>query len=154
MEGIIEFKWPLLRFTHDGCQIEAHLFLDESSGRFRIDQITISNPDGLPGDVVRTLPYREMEAFINRRYNRPTEGLQQQVFPEKSPGVRLRVPKGNGKKPDDFYRRVAEAYEYLSNKTSSPAQEIATRNGVKPTTVHRWVKEARARGLLAPGQKG
>ena len=31
--------------------------------------------------------------------------------------------------------------------------ELAEINGVPPTTVHRWIKEARRRGLLGPGRR-
>jgi predicted DNA-binding protein (UPF0251 family) len=145
VEGIIEFSPESLKFTHEGCEVEAHLFPDSSSGRLHIDRITISKSGAIPSEVLRTLPFRAMEAYINQRYARSTE---------KAPRIRLRVPEGGGKKPDNFYRQVAEAYESLAQTTSAPAKEIADRNGVARSTVHRWVKEARARGLLAPGQKG
>lgn len=56
-------------------------------------------------------------------------------------------------KPDGFYERVAEVYGQAAAATRSPAQELARANGVPATTVHGWVKEARRRGLLAPGER-
>lgn len=58
-----------------------------------------------------------------------------------------------GKRPDEFYRAVAEAYSWLAGRGRRPAPELAAINGVPPTTIHRWVKEARRRGLLGPGRR-
>jgi hypothetical protein len=67
----------------------------------------------------------------------------------------LRIPTGL-KKPDAFYQRVGELYTMLADAGSRrPAQEIADANeGVEVTTVHRWIKEARRRGLLGSGRRG
>jgi hypothetical protein len=59
-----------------------------------------------------------------------------------------------GPKPDDFYEKVAVAYERLSVRSNRPAAEIAEAVEVSLTTVHRWVKRARQLGYLPPGQKG
>jgi hypothetical protein len=67
--------------------------------------------------------------------------------------ARLPVPEGTSRKPDEFYRRVAEVYSTVAGWTSRPGPEIAEANGVPVTTVHRWVKRARELGFLAPGQK-
>jgi len=56
-------------------------------------------------------------------------------------------------KPDGFYAKVAELYSRASYFEGSPAQAIADANNVPVTTVHGWVKEARRRGLLAPGRR-
>jgi hypothetical protein len=58
-----------------------------------------------------------------------------------------------GKRPDAFYRAVADAYSWLAGHGRRPAVELAEINGVPPTTVHRWIKEARRRGLLGPGRR-
>jgi hypothetical protein len=58
------------------------------------------------------------------------------------------------KKNDMFYERVAAIYRQKAAQSNRPAVEIANTNGVPVTTVHRWVKEARRRGFLPPGQKG
>jgi transposase-like protein len=58
------------------------------------------------------------------------------------------------RKSDEFYQRVAASYSARAARTSRPAVEMANDNGVPVTTVHRWVKEARRRGFLPPGQKG
>ncbi len=70
------------------------------------------------------------------------------------PRLKLKVPPGNTKKPDSFFEQVAERFAYLSTVSARPATDLAEANGVNVTTVHGWVKEARRRGLLAPGERG
>ena len=75
----------------------------------------------------------------------------------KSRVLRLKIPK-EPKKPDEFYRRVAELYMALTESGSRrPAAEIAEANKdqfVEITTVHRWIREARAREKAHPGSTG
>jgi hypothetical protein len=59
----------------------------------------------------------------------------------------------SGKRPDEFYRAVAQAYSWLAGRERRPAKELAAINDVPASTVHRWVKEARRRGLLGPGRR-
>lgn len=63
------------------------------------------------------------------------------------PDLRLDIP-GDYRKPDEFYQQVAELFLRLAAISSRPAQEIAEANQIKPSTVHRWISEAKARGLL------
>jgi hypothetical protein len=70
-----------------------------------------------------------------------------------APPVKLEVP-STVPYPDAFYAAVADAYRFLALASRRPAVELADANGVPPSTTRRWVKEARRRGLLAPGQKG
>jgi hypothetical protein len=56
--------------------------------------------------------------------------------------------------PDSFYQAVADAYSFLVMVSPRPSVVLADENGVPVTTTRRWVKEARRRGLLAPGQQG
>ncbi len=57
------------------------------------------------------------------------------------------------KRPDQFYAEVARTYAALAGWTRHPAQEIAEESGVPVTTVQRWMKEARRRGLTPAGQR-
>jgi hypothetical protein len=66
--------------------------------------------------------------------------------------ARLKIP--DGAKPDSFYQQVAKIYSQLARGSNRPAVELAEVNHVPVTTAHRWVKEARRRGFLLPGQKG
>lgn len=61
---------------------------------------------------------------------------------------RLRVPTSRPY-PDEFYARIATAHSEGATRN-----DIAQATGVPPTTVDRWVKEARRRGLLAPSRRG
>jgi transposase-like protein len=50
--------------------------------------------------------------------------------------------------PVDFFEQVARAYNELAAISSSPAVRLAAANDVPPSTAHRWIKEARRRGLV------
>jgi hypothetical protein len=71
--------------------------------------------------------------------------------PERRLRSKLTIP---ARKTDMFYQRVAALYSQRAAQSNRPAVEMANANGVPVTTVHRWVKEARRRGFLPPGQKG
>lgn len=64
----------------------------------------------------------------------------------------LRIPAGRSY-PDEFYSQVASTYAWHAATSSRPAAVIAERAGVGVSTVHRWVKEARRRGLMAPSSR-
>ena len=62
-----------------------------------------------------------------------------------------------GRKPDSFYRRVAEVYAELALLSRRPATDMAEASGVSAASVHRWVAEARRRGHLPraePARRG
>jgi hypothetical protein len=69
-----------------------------------------------------------------------------------APSMKLEIPEDR-RRPDSFYAAVAERYQWLASKARRPAEELAAANGVPVTTIHRWVKEARRRGILPPGQR-
>jgi hypothetical protein len=53
--------------------------------------------------------------------------------------------------PDGFFERVAKAHGELARISHTPTLQLAKDNDVPPSTAHRWVKEARRRGLLGRG---
>jgi hypothetical protein len=57
-------------------------------------------------------------------------------------------------RPDEFYRDVARTYRESAQTSPRPVWDLADAHGVPLTTAHRWVKEARRRGFLPPGQPG
>lgn len=65
----------------------------------------------------------------------------------------LEVPTGRDH-GDEFYEELADRYGVAARWHRGPAGVLAEANGVPVTTVHRWVKEARRRGLLPPGAPG
>jgi hypothetical protein len=72
-------------------------------------------------------------------------------MPARTRDFKLKVP-GGRKRPDSFYRRVAELYTLAAAHNAGPAVLLAKANGVPVTTVHRWIREARARGILPSGK--
>jgi hypothetical protein len=57
--------------------------------------------------------------------------------------------------PNDFYEHIAESYHHAVADGIAPAPHIASLARPTPpiTTVHRWIREARKRGLLAPTRR-
>ena len=55
---------------------------------------------------------------------------------------------------DDFLATIATYYVQAVRADSHPGPAIAARTGSPVRTVHRWVAEARKRGLLAPATRG
>lgn len=57
-------------------------------------------------------------------------------------------------RPDAFYIEVADIWaRALGVGHKHPAQVIASANGTDAPIVHRWVREARRRGLMAPSSR-
>lgn len=59
-----------------------------------------------------------------------------------------------GRLTDDFLQDVADAYRALTDTTKAPAPSIAESANVPVRTVHRWIYEARKRGILPPARAG
>lgn len=57
-----------------------------------------------------------------------------------------------GRRPDEFYKKVAEEVASAAAWTRSPVAQVASDLEVTPSAVHRWIREARRRGLAAPGR--
>jgi hypothetical protein len=85
--------------------------------------------------VARLIPITKIEAAINAPVGRTAPNLQ------------IADP-GGYRKPDDFYASVAERFLWLASVSRCPAKNLAAANGVSVGAVHRWVREAKARGLL------
>jgi hypothetical protein len=79
---------------------------------------------------------------------RPQSRRVSGVIPEESPASARRG------RSDEFYENVAAVYQELARSSPRPASQIAEANDVPVTTVHRWIKEARRRGILGPGRPG
>jgi len=123
---------------------------------------------GFGSPLLREVPATRIEAAVNQPDHR--EVLKRLVMPEfivadsiPAPGVRWilrpdpikpRRPRlkinnpGGYRKPDEFYRQVASRYLWLAAVSPRPAQELAAANDVPVATVHRWIREAKARGVL------
>lgn len=136
-----------------------------------------ASADGLTAEHIRKVPLRSLEAWANSTYGQyqledapsweEIQGighdfrhLVRTFDPEeeqRKPQLRIRMPATSSaptKLGNEFYAAVAKAYSWLSIRTRRPAAELAELNAVPITTIHRWVKEARRRGLLPPGRRG
>lgn len=65
--------------------------------------------------------------------------------------TKLRIP-DERPYPSEFYAQVAAIYSDLSAAVRNPAIEFSEKANVPLSTVHRWIKEARARGELLPSR--
>ena len=157
-------------------------------GALIVSELRIADPDGISGRALRGVALGQIERLANlpgnatrikehigasapeighrfvetqqagRRHADDVEtigvGL---VGARRGRSLRLSPPSGR-RYPDAFYKRVAEVYTYAAATERAPAVAIAKASGVETTTVHRWVKEARSRGLLPregiPGKRG
>lgn len=66
-----------------------------------------------------------------------------------SEGLSLEIP-STYRKTDEFYAQVARLFEAAAQASTQPAIDIANANGLPKTTVHRWIREARRRGVMKP----
>jgi hypothetical protein len=124
-------------------------FEARDDGRLRLVGLQIEGP--VSAETLRSVPVGRIEAAANAQL---AHGL---VAPKRK--VNARIPetfRDNAVRgyPDAFYDSVATAYRSLVANTSRPVSELAYANDVPVTTAQRWVKEARRRGLLAPGHPG
>jgi hypothetical protein len=141
-----------------------------NDGRLEIGEMRLI---GVSAAALRRLPIRRIEAALNNPAvdasffafdAEATASSGGRLSPEReesfkkayehvralfSPQLRetIKVPKGRGRKPDAFYSQIARAHARLSVTHEHPARRLAERMNVPPTTVYRWLREARRRGL-------
>jgi hypothetical protein len=129
--------------------LDVHVRLDEQEDG-RIHVVALHVEGVLSAEMLRRIPIGRIEALANSVATR-------QPASRKPPSARLPdqlLRAGARSRPDAFYEQVAVRYRYLVSATPSPVLELAVANEVPRTTAHRWVKEARRRGLLPPGRPG
>ena len=155
-------------------------FAPDDQGRLEPVELRLDSGTPIDTSLLRRLPLAHMRVFANAvidyreqlanqqgPMNVPTSGratdpLDRTAYPQAmQPGhphpkqnVRKRLKVPAGAKGDGFYRQIASVYSALAAASNRPAVELAAANNVPVTTAHRWVKEARRRGFLPPGQKG
>jgi hypothetical protein len=121
--------------------------------------------DGLlSAEALRSIPVGRIEAAANAQFHPSASVLdgEEESYVIATPGDRGPLPPlpphlwrdVSGGYPDSFYGAVAAIYRKLAAASPRPVVEIAGANDVPVTTAQRWVKEARRRGLLAPGRAG
>jgi hypothetical protein len=143
-------------------------FAKNDAGRWEPMELRMDTEKPLDSTALRRVSLTAMESCANGIAREPLEKrlhhdepkpwwrpphMQPGEFwhPERRLRSKLTIP---AKKNDMFYERVAALYSQRAARSNRPAVEMANANGVPVTTVHRWVKEARRRGFLPPGQKG
>lgn len=157
---------------HPGVVVHVEVVRD----RVTITGVRIMKPGGVTLDDLRSIPIPRLEAAWNDPASREGKWARSKVrragqlarmgaagdelaarkadtMPKAPTSRRVKIPKER-RYPDTFYAQVAELYRALVANGERPAPAIAEANGVPVTTVHAWVKEARARGILAPARKG
>jgi hypothetical protein len=140
-------------------------------GRLEIRELHLTDEGALTTDMLRAVRLGAIEAGCNSPALRDSIIQRLDVVapdfdpPARSRGrvlapmpglrsLRLSIP-DDLKYPDSFYERLAALYgRLIADGEGGPAQAIADANGVAVSTVHRWIKEARRRHLLAPGRRG
>ncbi|MEX2556342.1 MAG: hypothetical protein WEB06_11990 [Actinomycetota bacterium] len=143
--------WTPLHDVHPGLSVRT----ERIDGRVTVVGVRLERPDGLRGEDLRKLPTWVKRAEL--AWNWPERVVTQKSDSwETVPTKReLRLPSTPGhRKPDDFYVTVGGLYRRLVANGVRPAPALAEANRVPETTVHRWIREARRRGFLAPGRKG
>ncbi len=170
--------WAAL-FANGAKEASAYIRLvpdkpDDERPHYEVGELyLVASGNPITGRDLRAIPLGRVEASVNQVANRErmkrlarTRGGQlgltfdfdldamvaRQPRSSRRPRMTLKVPEGH-RKPDSFYEQVAYRYGWLQGEGLRPAAELAEANGVPVTTVHRWIKEARRRGIMAPGQR-
>jgi hypothetical protein len=119
-------------------------------GRLHIVDLRVEGV--VSAEVLRSIPVGRIEAAANAQLHASAPGRPTRR-PSATISARLRTNAVRGY-PDAFYDAVASAYRHLAASSPRPVADLAAANDVPITTAQRWIKEARRRGLLAPGRPG
>lgn len=137
-------------YDSDDPNLKIYVQGSELAGRQILSGLRIER-SGAPIDMhsLRSLPLVDIEHQLN-------SGLiaGANKYRERKAGLKLNPPTSQRTYPDEFYEKVAGVYSMLISRREHPAAAIAEANGIPVSTVHRWIKEARRRGILPPGRKG
>jgi hypothetical protein len=156
------YEWrqrpPLPGTVH--VRVEAH-----DDGRLGLAELRVI---GQPtSELLRAIPVGRIEATANAQLTLVDASVvpaPTRRRPRRAGGPKPPSPNDNGweqaaatdarGRPDSFYADIAAEYQDQTSRSPRPAADLADRHGVPVTTAHRWIKEARRRGLLAPGRPG
>jgi hypothetical protein len=130
--------------------VPVYVQLDEQAdGRLHVVALHVEGV--LSAEVLRAIPVGRIEALANALLHPHAADRGWRSEARLPAGL---LDEGTWRRSDDFYAAVASTYCHLVSATPRPVVELAEANGVPRTTAHRWVKEARRRGMLAPGRPG
>ncbi len=126
-----------------------------AEARGRKDWVALAQLSQYPDDLLRERGVLgEGEPTMPRPHKpEPRPPMEPPEYDLTVPRACIRRPAGRTL-PDGFLVEVAHAYTSLARDGQKPAPVIASEAEVPVTTVHRWIKEARRRGLLAPARRG
>lgn len=122
-------------------------FTKAESGRHVLSGLLLLG-DSITGEQLRKVPISVLENSHNLTASYSTGELKEDL-------AKLRpLRREPGMSPEDFSRLVAQHYRAWAAQVPNPAAAIADEWGVKPPTVHTWIREARLRGFLPPARRG
>jgi hypothetical protein len=162
MDDMGKTKWVPLS-DYPGVRVQ----LAQVNGRVRIVGVQVQRAEGVTLEQLQ-VPVHRIEAAATERFRAAraqvgavlsdaVEG-EVTVTTERPPNRHeLRIPKRLFAKegrsyPTGFYEKVADLYSWCVVAGTAPAPAIADANDVPVTSVRRWVREARARRVLAPAR--
>jgi hypothetical protein len=126
-------------------------FTPTPGGRLVATEVHVADDEPLSVEALRMIPLPRLERWVNRpdvRQIIESAGEAEDIRrPHASARITPPARKGRQPYPESFYRRVAEV---VSVGWSAPA--IAEDSGVPTSTVNRWIKGARERGMLPPSR--
>jgi hypothetical protein len=156
--------WVRVQATPDERLVIRELYLnaDNDLGSERIDTDQLRRLS--PARIEASLNTPPSKALILEHLGKAPGPKEPRGPAERTPMVRgktsvhvlgegLRPPPGRPR-PDSFYQDVANEYLLAASVNAGPAVVLATAAEVPVSTMHGWIKEARRRGFLPPGQKG
>lgn len=125
------------------AEIEMHLAM--------LSSVTGEPIDKTVAAIKRHVDIEGFSAEALERYFETTEPLPVGGFIPARPSL-SKPP--DGRLTDDFLSDVARMYLAMISEKRSPGPAIAEAAGVPVRTVHRWVAEARSRGILPRATRG
>jgi hypothetical protein len=133
-----------------GVVLAEHVLLTQSkrapSGRRVLTAVLVMG-DSVTADLLRKIPVAAMENSVNLSNAEARKKLKE--------GARDLPPleRQPGQSPEDFSRLVAAHYTLWASLVPHPAPAIASEHSVPVPTVYTWIREARLRGFLPPGNR-
>lgn len=130
--------------------VPVYVRVDEAADG-RVHVVALHLEGVVSAEVLRTIPIGRIEALANALLH-PHAAEQGWRDVARLPDDLLLADGRN--RPDEFYATVASTYRHLVTASPRPVADLADANDVPRSTAHRWVKEARRRGMLPPGRPG
>lgn len=98
--------------------------------------------------------FDETKAFSTFSVTEPSERLISDGADDEPRRPMPQVKPPEGRLTNEFLEDVADAYRWFTDARKAPAPAISEAANVPVRTVHRWIYEARKRGILPPARAG